>query len=481
MRITGKYGLALALALAVGGCGGGGRPGESSGALTPVVLGSYHIEAVTSDGWAVVSDLKAHTVVGVNLAKPSMPVPILSAPLTGMPWGSTVGWTNAVLLQHDATMTGVQLTLWTSSGGAKLLSKNASAAWNDARMLRDGSLVAFWDHVDATTDGLTIYTVATGTSTVIYKASNTCTGGIQFAGTDTVVASYCTTAATPVNQVASFNLTSGTTTVLQDKARFNFQVDPTGHRVMVRANAGGPATLVAIDGSRRDALDANLAFPDGYGSGGQWFNDGVEYMFATTDGTLKRICDGGQAMVVAPSGVANLLWMSPDNTVAAYATTEDTTNSLSDIWLASTVLESAPIPVNVDGSARFTGYTFDSKHALFYNAADPVAGVGTFTTVPVSGGHGRVVGSGGSKLWADAQLGGTRTSQTLLTDHYVAASGSVPEHGSIEVVDLATTNAPTALAQNADLAFGLTADSATLVYTLSMDPASAGLYTAAIP
>src|SRR5262249_40914752 len=130
---------------------------ESHGALgTQLAAGSFRIEGVTPDGYAIVSDLKAGKVNAVNIATGASQR-ILDAPLAA---GAPFSWGNrTVLLWHDLSLDGTtaQLTAWSAAGGAHLLTATAgSDLWNGARVSPDGGRIAYWAHADATHDTLIV-------------------------------------------------------------------------------------------------------------------------------------------------------------------------------------------------------------------------------------------------------------------------------------------------------------------------------------
>jgi hypothetical protein len=463
--------LILAGTLGLVGCAGGVHSGEQNGALVgKLASGSFHIEALTSDGWAIVSDKKAKTVSAVNIATGATQL-VLSTPVIS---AGSVGTT--AYLWHDAvgTTAYAQLTAWSVASGAKLLSANA---WNGGNfwqgVSRDGQHIAYWNGVDAATDALTVDNPAHTAPQVLVKASNVCFRFAKYVsvGAARVVAGYCTVppAGGASDKLAvSYNLSNGTSVTLGTNVRPGVGVDPSGTRALVRS-FDGSGSLVALDGSSRATVDASV-------QQALFFGDGVEMAFTSSDGKLKRICTSGVPEVMQ-IGVAGLYWMSYDSSAIAYYTTQDPNSGNGDVRIASTAVAGSSLIVNADGSAQFTGFTVDNKQALFYNAVDGAGHVGTFTAMPLAGGPGRVPGTGQSAVWSDWQLTGGRT---LFSDQYAPATATTPERISIELVDLSTTAPAKALAPNADLAFMVSTDLSTLVYTTS-DPTTGGLYTVAIP
>jgi hypothetical protein len=471
------YGL-FTLAL-VAGCAGGITPGEANNLLatpTKKAPGNFALLGVTTDNFAVVTDAKAQKTYAVNLASGAQQIITTG---TIVPGYQSVGGTT-VLVSHDANAagTGAQLTAWSAATGAKLLSANATTdTWMGMRLSSDGQHIAFWDHVDAATDALTVDTPAHTAPQVLVKVSSACKGLIRFVpGTALrVAASYCTLPATAGGAsdhvVTAFNLTSNTSVALAPSgSAIGFQIDPTGTRAMVRTGGNGAVSLVSLDGLQRSPVDGSII-------NAAFFNDGVELAYATADGALKRICNTGIPDVVVPSGVGGLWWMTPDSSAILYYTHIDPTSSNSDLLVQSTVAAGPPVVLEADGSGHPESFSGDSKHALFYQGVDATGHVGTFTTMPTAGGAGRVLSTGQSVVDGDWELPGTKI---VYNDQWVAATATVPEHVALEVVDVAGTAAPTQLVASADPYFWVTADHATLVFT-SSDPTTPGLYTVPIP
>lgn len=464
--------------LGVVGCAGNVRPGETNGSLLgKLAAGSFHIEGITSDGWAIVTDLKNKTTNAVNIATGVAQVILPTTIIAGStPISPTLGPT--VTLWHDpiGTTGYAQLTVWSAAAGAKLLSTNAwygnstYGGMGLQHVSRDGQHVFYYASVDAATDALTVDNPAHTASQVLAKVSNACVRNPKYVnrGTPRIVTISCAAGST-AKSITAYNLTNGTSVVLQTPARGPFGLDPTGNRAFVNDTAGN-ASFVTLDGTTRTAVDSNVV-------SNLFFSDGVEMVYTTGDGKMKRICSSGVPDVIQSSGVAGLWWMSYDSTLVAYYTTQDPNSLNADIRITSTVAEGAPLVVNADGLAQFTGWTVDNKFALYYNAVDATGNVGTFTTLPLAGGPGRAPGVGQSAVSSDWQL---TASKTIFNDQYVAATGTTPEHVALKVVDLATSNPATQLVANADRTFVVTADLSTLVYTTS-DPAAPGLYTVAIP
>ena len=464
---------ALTVAAGLAGCAGGVRPGESNGALIgKLASGSFHIEGVTSDGYAIVSDLKNHVVNAVNVATGASQQ-ILATPIIPGSSPLATGAGPTALLWHDPIGTGgyAQLSVWSAASGAKLLSSNAWFGFPGLpRVSRDGQHIFYFNSVDAATDALTVDNPAHTAPIVLAKVSNACPRNARYVnvGAPRIVTNTCAPGSTDKSVIA-YNLTNGTNVVLQTQAGGGFGVDPTGTRAFVK-NVAGAASLVNLDGSLREPVDSNVQYT-------LFFNDGVEMVYTTSDGKMKRICSSGLPDTIQSSGVGGLWWMSYDSSYVAYWTTQDPNSGNADIRIASTVAEGPPLVVNADGLSQFTGYTVDNKFALYYNATDAAGHVGTFTTLPLGGGPGRAPGVGQSAVYSDWQLTG---SKTIFNDQYAAATATTPEHVALKVVDLATNNPATQLVANADLTFAVTADLSTMVYTTS-DPLTGGLYTVAIP
>ncbi len=467
----------VSVLVAMAGCAGGIRRGENeNNLLTKVATGNFKLVGVTDDNFAIVTDTKSNTTSAVNLGTGATQT-IVTTPLAQQLDQWIVGTTVVLYHNANATATTASLTAWTAAGGAKLLSSNAVMNVDNKdfilRVSRDGQRAAWWEHVDAATDAL-VTDNPTGTGhQLLMKVSNACSGRINVPNKSVVAASYCTvapTGGTSDHVVTAFNLASSTTVALQPtNARLAFHVDPTGARAVVRAG-DGTATIVSLDGTVREPMDVNVGNVN-------WLPDGSEAYYVTADGAIKRICHGGLPFTLLSSGAAGLLGASWDGTSIAYYARQDATTGNYDIRMLSTTTNGAPLVLDADGEGAMEAFSGDSLHAMFYEAVD-ATGHGTFATMPVSGGPGRVLSTGQSAVNGDWELKGW--SKVVFNDRWVAATATVPEHVALEVVDFATTNPPRQLVASADAVFAVTADRSTLVYT-SNDPATPGLYTIAIP
>src|SRR5262249_28265098 len=263
----------------------------------------FRIVGVTVDKYAIVFDNTTSSTKAINLTSGASQT-IATGQLTGL---QALVWSNTAVVFHDPSPDGLtsHVTAWTAAGGVHELSAHARVDFR-ARMSSDGTRIAFWDHVDAATDALTVDDPTHASAHTLVSAAAGCSGVIRVlsVGAPRIVASYCTPGGTvPGGQgvVTAFNLTTSTATTLQTGAQLSVQVDSSGTRAVVRA-LGNLATIVTLDGATRLPLDSSF-------SQGQWFRDGVELMYVA-GGALKRICSGGQPEVIQPSGVGGLFWLS---------------------------------------------------------------------------------------------------------------------------------------------------------------------------
>jgi hypothetical protein len=439
---------------------------------TTVATGSFHLESVTSDGYAIVSDLKAKTVNAVQLSTKAT-TPILSVPLTD-PRTSNNGPT--VLLWHDlnATGDGAQLTAWNAASGAHLLSSNAILDnFNDALISDDGQHIAFIEHVDANTDQIVINNPSGTARQVLTAALSACPGHrVRFvpgSNFQRIAASYCTSAPPAGRTVSIFNLTTGANTILgTGGADLFFRLEPTGSRALVHI-AGG-SIIVSLDGAMSDLIDPSPVR-------GNFLPDGVELVY-TSGGALKRVAAGGVPDTMLASGANGTLGILSDASAVFFYNTVDGTTGLTDIFLANLLVDGlAPVSVG-RGVGALEAPSADNKHLLFYNNTDAAARIGTFETQAPSGGTFLPVGSGQSVVNGDFELG---TDRVVFNDSYVAATATVPESVTLESIDFSkATPTVTPLATGADAAFLPTWDGSLAVYTTSA-PMTAGLYTVAVP
>lgn len=467
-RSWGSFGM-FACALALAGCAGSASVGDNHDALTAkLATGSFHLLGVTSDNYAIVQNSVANTINAVNLASGASTLIVAGTQAPGTDW-LTFGQTAIVLT--DAIAGGsARMTVWTAATGAKLLSANADIAglWNGLRVSRDGQRIAYWDHVDATTDALVVDNAQHSARRVLTNVAGNVHGVIRLpGGTGTrVVASYCTVGGTLAGGngiVTAWNLATDTSVTLQTNAQLGVQVDPSGTRAMVRQQ-GSIATIVTLDGATRVPLDSDFF-------GGIWLPDGVEFVYVA-GGALKRVCTSGKPEIIQ-SGVAGLYALSPDTSAVAYVTTQSD-NGNSDLRISSLLAQQPPAILNADGAAHLENWSGDGKQFLFYDAADAVRYVGTLIASPVSGGPGRVLTTTGlSKIDGDLELSGQKL---VFNDNWVPATPTVPEHVDLKYVDLSGAAAPATLASNVTPNFIASADERLVVYTTAD-----GLYTVTLP
>jgi hypothetical protein len=446
-----------------------------------VAAGRFVVNSMTSDGYAVVTDLDKHTVEAVSLANGKAQVITQATSASPLLWGYDTG--TVLVGQPGSTNDSGQLTVWTAAGGAHVVSANAQLTLftGGPVVSRDGQRIAYWDNIDATTRSLTLDTPTHSAPRVLVRAS-TC-NGVALMAPKVLVASYCiaATGGGSQGQVAAFDLDSGAQTVLQDNADLGFFVDQSGSHAVVYAastfdangtqTSAGQATLVTLDGAQRYPFDGNSIAKGENG----WFQ-GTDFVYVADGGALKRIGADGQTSTLVASGAAGPLGGS--GTTVAYYTKYDQATNNSDINLVDLSHPGAPVVVNSDGTAQLTGFSADGKQVLFYTGVNLKALTGTLNVMPTTGAQSQVLGTGASRVFGDVELAGERV---LFNDGYVAPTNSASGQINLKLVDLAHGASPTSVLTAIDPAFFITPDFQTIVYTISNDPSKAGLYVLPIP
>jgi hypothetical protein len=444
-----------------------------SAVSTNVATGSFHLEAVTSDGYAIVSDLKANTVNAVRLATKTS-TSVLAVPLTDP---RTLNNGPTVLLWHDlnATGDGAQLSAWSAASGTKLLSSNAVLDnFNDAIISDDGQRIAFIEHVDANTDQVVIDNPSHTARQVVTTALSACPGHrVRFVAgvTQRLAVSYCISAPPGGRRTSVFNVTNSPpypfVNLASGGADLFFRIDPTGSRALVHDVSG--SLIISLDGTMSDVIDAGAVR-------GIFLLDGVELVY-TSGGALKRVAAGGLPETVQTSGASGVLGLMGDASAVFYYNVVDATTGLTDIYLNNLLVDGPRVQVGINAGA-LEAPSSDNKHLLFYNGLDAAARIGTFDTQLPSGGTISPVGSGKSVVNGDFELGNDKV---VFNDGFIAATATTPEQVNLESIDFSqATPTVTPLVTGADAAFLPTWDGTMAVYTTS-SPAPGGLFTVAVP
>jgi hypothetical protein len=470
-------GILSSCAIAASGCSGGGNPAPVP---VKVAAGTFAIHAVTSN-YAIVTDLGKQVIEAVNLgngeteiiasAMASSPIPfVTTAPNAVWPFSGTI-----LLAQPTGQNTG-RLTAWRPGGGAQLLSNNARVdplfGYGYASLSWDGQRVAYWDHVDANADALTINTLDNGAPRVLATTAANQGGMISltdYTGYSILVTSY-RDSTSGTTQVVGFNTSSGAHWVLQDNAAPSFVANRYGGSAVVFAASTGQANMVSLDGARRFAFDAD----NSNGNLGTFMGD---FFYKTAAGALKRIGEDGQSRILVPLGVGGVLWGQGHS--IAYFNKMDSASGNSDLSLVNIDKASTPVVLSSDVTAKLSGFSQDAQHVFFYSGIDANRQVGTFNVMSVAGGRPRNLSSAnGSRVFGDVEV----LDEVVFNDEYVSAATSAQGRASLKLA-FPTSNVPTTLlVSNADASFAVSADlMPLLVYTVDSDRTKAGLYTLAIP
>lgn len=463
---------AVCLALALGGCGGGGAPIAGNPDLaggTPdmapsapptFIAGDFRrYVGSTVDGWAVVID-GAGSAWAIKLAdgaKRHVADHVASA------WA----YLDAIFVDHDVLSGSGGLELWHGDGPAVHLDDLVpDNMFGFSPPVSDGAgHVTYYHSTGTNSNDLVLDTVDHTSRRVLLSgvdltSSSSCWPTLRFFAGRLLV-EHC--AGDGVSKTLSSYDVAGGAAVDLATGVAGFSPHK-GVGVLVTTTAGA-LTLVAADGSGAAvplASDARSA---------RFAPDGASAFVVTTAGALERIAIADHAVTtLQPSGVTRLGIVSGDGHFATFARTTDPTTFLDDLWLtdARTAGPATALSATSTTSSFGYGFTDDSAFALYLVDVDPNTIVGSLRVKPVDGGAERVIAAGSDSA---APFGKSRISYTE------NETGTYPDtRADLSVIDLAG-GAPTKVATQAHNNYDVFGDTNMLVY---VQPGE-GLHLAKLP
>jgi hypothetical protein len=466
---------------------------------TQLVSGEIALVGVTTDNYAVYANETAGTLNTVSLAG-------------GTP-AALGSMDDRVVVRGAAVVTWVgsarvsPLSVWTAANGTKPLSMSSAASAAAVAVSPDGTRILYFDGVDAGRTRGNLFIAGTDGSNPKQLAESVvlnnvaCAPVLAFGGNAAAAAAFClapaisdggatdggtadattpddgaTDGATtdgaspdagpvPPAIVQSYSGASWTATTIATNVEPRVAISPNGTTVLVSAPAGLLAYPIA--GGMATTLDPA-------GGTGMFTNDGLSVIYTTPANALKRTTVASPSpTTLAATGFAGIRAKSPDENWLLGYTTIDTSQDLSDLYLASATMPATPVTLSAEATAglfRSDGFTADSRHAIYYTGiAD---GVGTFFSVPTSGGAAVALGT---NVWL--HYAGTGSKVTF-NDNYNEAMSTA----DIRVADTAQPGPATLLVSLADPDYFIAGSKDRVVYTWKYLPGSmSGLWIAPIP
>ncbi|MSP61671.1 MAG: hypothetical protein EXR72_15320 [Myxococcales bacterium] len=376
-----------------------------------------------------------------------------------------------VFAWHDSDQNGDgPLTVWTAASGAKELSTFSPNGY--AAASADGAWIAWLDNYKNDAADLVIDKADHSAPKVVLKQINLstdeCLPSLDFAGARVVI-SHCDAMGSVT--VTSFD-TAGTGVVLLAKASTFWESDKAGTMVLV-TTVGEVGSVVPVAGGAPLVSNlANLVY-------GEFTPDGSAIVYITSAGGLYRVpTKGGAPTVLQAKDVENYDDLSPDGKFILFHK-ETSPDDFTDLLLASATQAGAPItlaamPTAATGTWFGDSFTSDGSRALYFTDCDPTEIIGTLTAKPTSGGMATVIAPNTASVFAGV---GARV---VYTGNYVPIAMEVGR-GDLLTLDLAKGGAPSLLATQVNLDFGLTPDKKTVIYAYQADLTRAGVYALALP
>ncbi len=523
-----------------GDSGMGGDTGGGDGAV-PVPVGTALVPGdtaslvgVTSDDYVIYGNFPmtgSGTLNAIPLAG--------GTPKVITTFDSTSGFTyiiqGAVVLVWPGVSTkGVgAMSVWTSAGGAKVLSMQAYDGV--AGISDDNKYVIYTTNVASTGATGDIYVAGVDGSNPTplltgLDLQGSCAPTAAFSG-DYVITSYCpdqqvTDAGAPeaggggdggAAEVATVSNFGGATWTRTDmfttlpitaKACATGSGGTTGCGLFGADKAGKFAVVTDATGNLQ-ALPIPSGAPimvDNVGATGlgTMLSDGTAVVYTTPAKALKR----SALPAVAPTtlvgtGAGTISRVSTDNKSLMYFSMQNTSMGTIDLYLASAVTPGMPTTLDsmVTGTVVTLAFTTDSSHGIYYTGVaalpPPMGGatspgtVGTLFTIPVTGGTPNMVAP---SVWNS--LPGKGTKLLYQVNYQTTSAGAANGQGIADLwsVDSAGTGPGTLIVQAADTdqTFGPVFDSTQtkIIYNFSVSantgdsgsgPDTNGIYVVAAP
>lgn len=370
------------------------------------------------------------------------------------------------------------LAVWTKAAGTKEVAK--MAAGGQAAASADGSLIAWFDNVDAGGNVADLVIDKADHSALKVAAKQVgvtladCIPSIDFVGSR-LVASHCAPVGdggTPSVSVTSYDATGAGVDLATDAADY-WVADKAGTMVLVTtpANVG---TIFPVAGGK--AIVAKIADVQT----AEFTSDGSALIYATASNKLARLAvpAGGMPVVLQASGVADLDALSPDGKFMLFHT-KSSMNGYSDLLLAGTAQAAMPKTLVATATGATGGlfgepFSTDSTQALFFAAIDEMASTGTFTAQGTGAGAARGFAPGGTVVAAGAGA------KVAFTANFLPVQGAAGV-ADLYAVDLAKAGGPSLLATQVALDVAITPDGKSVAYSYGADPGKSGIYLVPLP
>jgi hypothetical protein len=447
----------------------GGMPG----AVLQLAVGqNLTVAGVTGDGWVVFTDDDAQTLDVVPLMGGATRV---VAQLTGVD--------KHVEVQHDVAVaesvkmlgngSGATLTIWSASGGTRVLATSSIGA----TVSPDSSRIVYFDHYDQQTNA-DIYgagTDGTGVTFLTHAAQAGSGCGLVLATSSYFVVSYCIESdAGQVDQgpLVSYDARTWAPTELAHGGGY-FAIDASGTRVILASNglswvpvSGGPGTEVDPAG------ESFIPTPDG-----------SSVIYATLANypatpTLRRstLASPAPQTLTTLGGSPGPWVLSPDGNWLLY--TEDPGFGPQGVYLSSAT---TPAPRTTLWAMTTSGgtplaFTQDSAYALYVPDVSS-AGAGTLFAASVHGGT-------PTQLARDvfaAQLAPSGPNKVVFAANYVQLTQQTAK-ADLLVATPGLNATPTSIATSVNPTFYPTPAGDRVVYTTAAQSGPlAGLYVAPVP
>ena len=442
-----------------------------------LVSGAFIMRGMTSDGWAVYSDVQTLRLHAVPISGgDAQDIVSLGDDFAISIWGKTVfAWSH-----KNAASVG-PLTVWTSSGGPHAVSSSSLAPWVAATM--DGSHLLYLDAVDPTGQtGSLVAASAGGASphTLLTGLTGLSTGGCQallgFAGSY-ALAAHCAAGATRAT-ISSFDTSAWKQADLAVGAADSWVTDPAGTILLTATSAG--TVVVPLGGGSPTIIDAS-------GSTGVLVDNGQTAIYGASTSMLRRSAVSSPSpTTLVGSGVAGLYGVSPDGRFALYYSMQDAHTLVSDLYLTSATTPGATTTLSSTENAGVFGdaFTTDGSHVLYgtgYDATSQTMTIDALALGSASNGTMQAAGVGASPtvlthtgwvVWA------ATGAKVVYSDQFDATG----PRADIRSTDTSTSGASTLLVSQADVDFFLSPAHDQVVYTWSQgNGPQVGLYVVGIP
>jgi hypothetical protein len=475
----------------------------SDAATGPTLLApgkDYVLWGVTSDGYAVYTTASdsSSTLYAVSIAGGS---PMLIDTLSSEYSEAIVVGPLVIVLNDVTTTTGLgTIATWTSSIGFHTISTKAYVYEFDPSS--DNQSIVYMDNFDSTAQTADArVTKIDGTGNTLLEAAvpgmsytSMCFPEVLFAGTSSVVLSYCTPPSTTTGSIYSFSAPSWSMTTIATGTYPYVSPDPTGTNLLLY---NGGLQVVPVTGGTPTTIDPT-------GQNGVFTSDGANLVYVSAAGALLRspVTAPAPTVLVAappdagdasppPGGLEGILALSPDNSTALVFKQYDQMTYLSDLYSASaatpgplTTLNSTQTNAIGGGEIVYgSAFTGDSSHVIFYTSVSTAAYpyVGTLESSPAVSSATTMLGQNTNTAFASGKT------KVVFEDNFALLAGSAIGTADVEWVDTQAGGSPALVVSKANAgsyygSFFLSADGSQIVYAMNeTGTTKAGVYVTPVP